>query len=67
MLSVKRALGIVNCQFCIETCHGHHHRGFVEPNLRHLGGLLERFGSQVDLSLSHLKDSRATLESFGRF
>ena len=57
MLSVKRALRIVNCQLCIETYHGHHHRGFVEPTLRPFGGLLERFGTQVDLSFSNLKAS----------
>ena len=35
-----------------------------EPNLPPLEGLLERFGSEVDLSWNRLKASRATLGVF---
>ena len=64
MPNVKCELGNVNCAFCIEACHCHHHRSFLDAILQPFGRLLESLGRQLDLSWNHLKAARATLGVF---
>ena len=42
MLIVKCEVLTVNCEFCIEACHCHRHRTFLEAFYHLVGRFLER-------------------------
>ena len=64
MLNIKCELESLNYEFCIEGLSFLPSQGRLGRNFVSFGRLLERLGSQLDLSWSHLKASRATLGVF---
>lgn len=64
MPNIKCEVESLNYEFCIEGLSFSRSQGRLGRNFVSFGSFLERLGSQLDLSGSHLKASRATLGVF---